>query len=271
MTSKSKGIIGSLAVHTVLVVLLLVFGFRTPLPLPDEEGILINFGTSDQGTGSFEPKPTPPPSQQPESEPKTEEVEEENLTQDIEEAPSIPEEKPKPKPKPKKEEEKPKEVKPEEVNKPVEQVKPEEEKPREVNQQALFPGQKPGGSTTGEGETGQPGNQGDPQGSTESTSHTGSTTGGGGDGVGFSLDGRNALKLPPPEYPKQKSGKVVVSVTVDSKGNVTSVRGGVKGSTTNDIELVKAAEEAAKLAKFNVKPDAPAQNGTITYIFKLQQ
>ena len=126
MTSKSKGIIGSLAVHTVLVVLLLVFGFRTPLPLPDEEGILINFGTSDQGTGSFEPKPTPPPSQQPESEPKTEEVEEENLTQDIEEAPSIPEEKPKPKPKPKKEEEKPKEVKHEEVNKPVEQVNPEE-------------------------------------------------------------------------------------------------------------------------------------------------
>ena len=271
MTSRSKGVIGSVAVHTILVVLLLIFGFRTPLPLPGEEGILINFGTDDQGTGNFEPMPTPPSLQQPQSEPKTEEVEEENLTQDIEEAPSIPEKKPEPKPKPKPENEKPKETKPEETPKPVEEIKPEEEKPREVNQQALFPGKKPGGSTTGEGETGQPGNQGDPDGSTESTSHTGSTTGGGGDGVGFSLDGRSALSLPPPEYPKQKSGKVVVRVTVDGNGNVIHAEPGRPGSTTLDNDLLKAAEKAAKMAKFNVKPGAPAQTGTITYIFKLQQ
>lgn len=91
-------------------------------------------------------------------------------------------------------------------------------------------------------------------------------------GIGYSLAGRIALTLPQPQYPKQKSGKVVVRVTVDTNGNITQVEGGVPGSTTLDTDLIKAAEKAAKMAKFDVKPDAPAkQTGTITYIYKLQQ
>jgi len=91
-------------------------------------------------------------------------------------------------------------------------------------------------------------------------------------GVGYSLSGRNALSLPKPEYPKQKSGNVVVRVSVDRNGNVVTAEPGKPGSTTLDNDLLKAAEKAARMAKFDVKPNAPAsQTGTITYIFKLQQ
>lgn len=270
MSSKAKSILGSVIIHAILLVLLLLFGFRTPLPLPAEQGILINFGTSDQGSGFAEPKPAVAASNNAVKQAPAETDKETPLTQDFEEAAAIPTPKPVTKPKPKPET-KPN-PKPVETVKPqTEQPKPVEEKPREVNQQALFPGKKPGGSETGEGETGNPGNQGSVDGSTESNSHVGGPVGGG-DGISFSLGGRSPLSLPLPQYPKQKSGKVVVAVTVDRDGKVTKATGGAKGSTTTDVDLVRAAEKAALLAKFNLKSDAPAeQSGTITYVFRLQQ
>jgi hypothetical protein len=52
---------------------------------------------------------------------------------------------------------------------------------------------------------------------------------------------------------------------------VTYARAGVKGSTTNDENLIKAAQEAALKAKFDSKSDAAfTQTGTITYHFILQ-
>ena len=125
--------------------------------------------------------------------------------------------------------------------KPKEEPKPVPEKPREVETRELFPGQE-GRTATG------------------------------GDGISFSLGNRSYSSLPSPEYSLQKSGTVVVEITVDRNGNVTQVRGGVRGSTTYDTELIRTAEAAARRAKFNVSPTAPAyQTGTITYVFKLQQ
>jgi TonB family protein len=122
-----------------------------------------------------------------------------------------------------------------------EETKPVEEKPREDDSRVLFPGRE-GGTTSGL------------------------------EGISFNLGNRSHLSLPAPEYPKQKSGTVVVEVTVDRNGNVTQVRGGVRGSTTYDTDLIRGAETAARRAKFNVSPTSPAyQTGTITYMFKLQQ
>ena len=261
MTTKTKGIVVSVVVHSTIIVLLIIFGFSTPLPLPGEEGILINFGTDDQGMGLREPRPSPretaPPVQQPTPR------EETSITQDFEEAPTIPDTS-QPDPKPQQPDPTP------DID-PVSDPEPEEEKPREVDRRTLFPGQRTDGDDTGEGDTGTQGNQGDPDGSTDSQSREGGTAIGS-DDIGFSLDGRAALSLPQPEYPSQKSGRVVVEVRVDRNGNVTSVRGGVRGSTTFDTELVTAAENAARRARFDVSPDAPAyQTGTITYVFRLRQ
>ena len=50
-----KGIIGSIIFHVVLIFLMFIFGLFTPLPLPGEEGILVNFGNSQTGFGAEEP------------------------------------------------------------------------------------------------------------------------------------------------------------------------------------------------------------------------
>jgi len=52
-----RGIIGTVIFHIIVLILLMLLGFITPLPLPEEEGILVNFGTSDNGFGDIEPSP----------------------------------------------------------------------------------------------------------------------------------------------------------------------------------------------------------------------
>ena len=43
-----EGIIGTIVFHIVVLLMLIFMGFFTPLPLPGEEGILVNFGDSEQ-------------------------------------------------------------------------------------------------------------------------------------------------------------------------------------------------------------------------------
>jgi len=61
------GFWGTIIVHAIVLVLLLILGFFTPLPLPGEEGILVNFGNTNQGLGNEEPAPalqvTSPPAE----------------------------------------------------------------------------------------------------------------------------------------------------------------------------------------------------------------
>lgn len=89
--------------------------------------------------------------------------------------------------------------------------------------------------------------------------------------ITFNLSGRSVVgSLPLPVYNSQNQGRVVVEITVDQNGNVTKAVATGKGSTVQDATLWRAAEDAAKKAKFNVKKDAPIfQTGTITYVFSL--
>ena len=56
-SEHKKGFIGTIIVHGIVLVLLLLFGFFTPLPLPGEEGIIVNFGNENFGKGREEPPP----------------------------------------------------------------------------------------------------------------------------------------------------------------------------------------------------------------------
>ena len=86
------------------------------------------------------------------------------------------------------------------------------------------------------------------------------------------LQGRSVMgSLPLPAYNIQNSGTVVVRIQVNREGTVTSAIAGETGTTVTDRTLWKAAEEAARKAKFNVSRNAPeSQQGTITYVFKLK-
>ena len=86
------------------------------------------------------------------------------------------------------------------------------------------------------------------------------------------LAGRNVVgSLLLPSYGVQKAGRVVVKIMVDREGNVTDAIPGIEGTTVQDRSLWSAAKNAALQAHFNANPKAPiSQEGTITYIFKLQ-
>ena len=86
------------------------------------------------------------------------------------------------------------------------------------------------------------------------------------------LAGRNVVgSLPLPEYGVQKSGRVVVKILVDREGNVTDAIPGMEGTSVTDRSLWAAAKKSALQAKFTANEKAPvSQEGTITYIFRLQ-
>ena len=91
--------------------------------------------------------------------------------------------------------------------------------------------------------------------------------------VNAKVKGRNVVGLlPKPAYSVQKSGIVVVEITVDNYGNVTTARAGVEGTTVTDKTLWNEARKAAMETHFNISASAPAtQTGTITYTFRLVQ
>ena len=58
---------------------------------------------------------------------------------------------------------------------------------------------------------------------------------------------------------------------VNREGHVTEAIPGIEGTTVQDRSLWSAAKTAALQARFDANPKAPiSQEGTITYIFRLQ-
>jgi colicin import membrane protein len=262
--NQKNGFMGTLVFHGVIFTVFLFFGLHPPYPPPPEQGIMVNFGLEEKGSGESEPvmndkaKPIVVPEEKtvPKEEGKI-------LTQDVEEAPSIDTKKTKVK------KETPKTItfKKEEVI--VKKETPVKEE-RKVNAKALYTGRKPDSKNTGgEGVTGGQGNQGSPFGSVDSKNHAAGDSRGTG-GPEFNLAGRNPQYLEAPKANFRENGDVVIDVTVDKEGKVTSARQG-KGSTTQDAILITAAIKAAMASKFDQKSDAePIQKGTITYHFTLK-
>ncbi|MBK3515811.1 TonB family protein [Carboxylicivirga marina] len=125
------------------------------------------------------------------------------------------------------------------------------------------------GESSSEGDTGGSGNQGYVTGDPNSKNRSGN--GQGNSGSGFDLKGRSLVgSLPKPQHTSNKEGIVVIKIIVDRNGNVSSTEFQMKGSNTQDRELVSNAKAAAKRAKFNADKAANAYaQGTITYHFQL--
>jgi TonB family protein len=283
------------AVFCVLFLLMLVLVRFINDPTEEEEGVLVNFGDTEQGMGEVEPRPamaqaipTPPtPSESAPSEasPEPQQTGDEDVVnQDFEESAVIEQKKKK-----KREDDELKrrqeEVKrqqeleqqrlAEEQRRQEEERKRQEEIQRQQQQQLeaaqnkaknAFAGRNPNGGNTGEGVTGQPGNQGSLNGDINSNNRVGN---GGGNGINLNLAGRSFGSTPPkPEYNSKSEGRVVIEIRVDRQGNVVAASTYLKTSTTTDKVLHEAALKAAKMAKFNSDPQAPEiQIGYITYTF----
>ncbi len=239
----------------ILATLMLLMRFSVAQTHPADEGILVDFGQTEMGEGEEEllatdVAATPPPPQSEESE--------EQLESDERNEVEIPEQENEPN----------KEPSPatEESTQQRDTVVVEQ---RTVNQQALFPGRKAESESSSQGTTEGAGNQGD-----ESGAEGGATEGGGdGNQAVAVVKNRSVVgSLPTPAYRANASGKVIIDITVDDTGRVKSATYRAQGSTTNNSQLVAAAQEAALKARFtpndNLTDDA-IQGGTITYIFKM--
>ncbi len=298
---RGKGLLGTTLIHLGLFVLLFLVTFSAPAPPDNGEGILVNFGTGETGLGDIEPSPpagikvtSPPPAQKKVSVPVSASAEkkvkqEALLTQNSEEAPAVKKVDPEVAKKRREKIEADKKIKEQlEAERAIARQEEIERKRIEADQQreadimnktknALANSKNSGTSSTSEGIAGGRGNQGDPNGSIDSKvrghgSGLGdSGTGTGDKGISYQLGGRGFTRLEKPRYDFQEEGKVVVEVSVDRSGKVIQATPGIKGSTTLNEDLLKAAKEAALKATFNSKPDAPAiQKGTITYNFLLK-
>ena len=252
----------------LLIILLLFFVGMSYLDPPIEQGIAINFGTSDVGSGNIQPtekiesapqKTSPPPVSQP-----TTDIKEEVVSQEIEDAPVIKKEKPK-----KEQKETPV------VEKPKEEVKKADPKPDKSTTDALsniLNGPKSDGKAKGgEGDDNKAGDKGSPDGDPNASSYYGTGKGLDGDG-NYQLGGRKALNKEKFMQDCNESGIVVVNIEVDRSGKVINATAGVRGSTNTSSCLLEPARKAAMATKFNPDDKAPAkQVGKIIYNFSISE
>lgn len=250
---KRIGIIGTVGFHVLLLLLFIFTGLTYTVPIP-EQGMRINFGTSNVGSGEVQPEqvgetqevieePTPVPETVTQDQPITEPIVTTNTQQTIDV---------------------PKEDEP--VKDPVqEDPKPTlNDKLKETLNNAF---KKGGASGGGEGNDNETGDKGQTNGTKDGGSYTGQ---GAGDGDGYALGNRKPLTKPKPNYTCKESGKVVILVRVNRDGETVDAQYKAKGSTTSAQCLVNQAIDAAKRTKWEGKIDAPAEQiGEITYIFEL--
>jgi len=293
---QKKGIIATIVVHLLLLLLILFFGFKVPQDDDSAEGMMIAFGTYDEGSGdnalSEMSEVKPVKAEQPtkaEDESKTENeqiteidnIEKEVITQDEIEAPVLTN-------KEKKVEEEKKEVEKESEKKVdteektestsetevVEETEEEAEKAAEkeqptVNDDLLFKGTDKNAKKSGKGNTDKLGDQGAKDGDKNSDNFEG--TGLGDEGYAYDLTGRKMTNKIIAKDNSQKTGTVVVKIKVDQYGQVISADYTALGSTTTDSYLKNLAIEAARKAQFNKDLSASEiQQGTITFNFKVQ-
>ena len=280
------GALGALLVHVAVIALLILVSFTVPQPDEDAGGVPVMMGNVDAASGFDDPSlvdvdimdedAAAPAETAPELP-----SEQDLLTQTEEETVTL---------KPKTEEPKKETVKPKEVVKPKEPVKkPEkteaekaaeakrlaEEKAERERKAAEEAAKKKVANAFGKGaqmggSKGTSASGTGTEGSKDGNSSTGAKTGTGGYGT-FDLGGRSlgTGSLPKPVYNVQEEGRVVVNITVNPAGQVISTSISPQTNTVNSA-LRKAAEDAAKKARFNTIDGVNNQTGTITYYFNLR-
>lgn len=271
--SKITGWTGTLVLHAALFLLLWMIAIRKP-QAQEEGGVPVMLGETALSQGFSEPYTMTNVDVLDEMEEVVDEVEPEvnepseaeMITQEDESSIEVPVQKPKEEPvKPKEKTEAEKRAEAERI---LAEKRAAEEKAAAENAAKRVAGAFGKGSQMGNKRLADSGIG--VQGSPTGNSSEGQATGVGGYGT-FDLNGRSLGKegLPRPAYNVQEEGRVVVTITVNPSGQVihTSIN---KRTNTGSAVLRRAAEEAARKARFNQVDGVNNQTGTITYYFKLK-
>ncbi len=283
---KKKSFTLTTLILSVFLLLLFYIGL-TYLDPPIENGIAVNFGTMDYGSGNVQPKekirsepkkvqpkPVEQVQQQKESEPVKEEPVEKVMTNDTEETIKIKQQQEAKR----KADEAAKKAKLEaeriakEKREAEERIKREQEA-KKKNLDALIGGigKSDGAATGSEGDDNKAGDKGQPDGDPYANTYYGAPGSGAGTG-GFGLSGRSLVSKGKVQQECNEEGRVVVRIVVGRNGRVIQATPGVKGTTNNAPCLLKPAKETAQLHRWNLDSDAPAEQiGFVVVNFKLGQ
>lgn len=274
-------------IFVVLVLIILFIPLLTyPDPPPGQEGILVNLGLPDVGQGEENAPPAEPAEAQP-------------TPPQQETAPPPPaEQQAEPEPQPEKEivttedpeairlrQEEAERKRQEEADRLQKEREAEAERQRQLEeerkrQEALAAERKRQedaqktkdqigglfGDGSGKGETGKPGNQGDPEGDPNADRLTG-VSDGVGSNIGGNLRGRGIVSSPRISKATER-GTVVIYLCVSTTGSVSEARVQLRGTTAGAASQREALANA-KRWKFS-KGELDKQCGTITYTFKLK-
>lgn len=253
--SQIQGAVATLAVHAVAVVLLLLLVMRTP-QLEAESGIPVMLGNTELAQGHTESyqftevssvkSDVPNIENAPQTQPKPQ-VEEPLITQPDEPTVEMPT---------------PEEI---EAQKRAEAERLAAERVAQQMASAFGKGFEMGSKGTAE-EAAAEGTQGTQEGVAGADKAVGIGVQGTFDLNGRSISGSG---LPVPVNTVQDEGRVVVNITVNPAGQVIATSINRRTNTVNP-DLRKAAEDAAKRARFNKIDGVDEAHGTITYYFKLK-
>ena len=252
-TPEEKKSFGITTALFVIMLILFTFLGLTYMDPPPENGIAVNFGNSDTGSGDVQPIEPPKAAEEiPQSQPEA--SQEQILTQEAE-AP----------------------ITATKTEKPKKDTKPTPETPKKTVNSALDR-IKNAKKAEGEGKTSHGddadgnGDKGNPNGSLYANSFYGSGTGDGtgtGKGTGWGLAGRKLAGNSKKVQDCNESGKVVVKIWVNNQGNVIRAER-AQGTTNTNPCLVNPALETAKTFKWQADPNAPeTQIGFVVVNFQL--
>lgn len=253
--SQIQGAVATLAVHAGAVVLLLILVMRTP-QLEAESGIPVMLGNTELAKGHAESyqftevssvkSDVPNIENAPQTQPNPQ-VDEPLITQPDEPTVEVPT---------------PEEI---EAKKRAEAERLAAERAAQQMASAFGKGFEMGSKGTAE-EAPEEGTQGTQEGVAGADKAVGIGVQGTFDLNGRSISGSG---LPVPVNTVQDEGRVVVNITVNPAGQVIATSINRRTNTVNP-DLRKAAEDAAKRARFNVIDGVDEAHGTITYYFKLR-
>jgi protein TonB len=254
----------SFVITSVLFVILFLLFFYlglTSLDPPPENGIAINFGTTEVGSGDIQPTEPILSAPQPAAAQPVAASEDEVLSQDIEEAVVMKETK----------KAKPTKSNTEDVVKPKPIESPKPSKSTTDALSSLINAPKSNGKAVGgEGNDNLAGDKGNPNGDPYANSYYGSGGNGSGGGRSWGLNGRKLSGAGKEVQDCNEVGTVVVQITINRNGNVVDAKLNLKGTNNTNPCLVKPAIATAKKYKWQPDPNAPAtQKGFIIINFKL--
>ncbi|MBW4890600.1 energy transducer TonB [Mucilaginibacter sp. HMF5004] len=239
-----------------LFALCFLLTFSLP-PKPEEGtgGILVNYGTTDEGSGSDfmsleEPSKADKANKtQPDkvnttdnNTPSADNSDQKVVTQDAEDAPVVNNKK----------------------NSNSSAAQAQKPEPQRVpDQRALFKGMKNTGTGQGDGTTGTPGNQGSPDGSNQSDNY-----GPGGSGNGLNLPHWEFVSSPDVKNIHRVPGIVIIDFVIDQNGNV--IQTSINRKSRAPLDQIQQCEKELRNSK--LRSNSPAsgnQKGTMTWKFNV--